>query len=317
LKPNSAELSEFAKSKAASLGFALCGVTGTLPRRQTEFYEWWVSMGFAAGMHYLKRQRSRRKHIKALFPAAKSVLVCAMRFPGSPPNPPTDLGQRAYGKVARYAQNTDYHDRLLPLLQQLGEALDNAAGTKGALSYVDTGPLSERALGARAGIGWIGKNSLLIHREEGSWLWLGEVITAAELQHDAPGTDHCGKCRRCVDACPTGAILEEIRAVDSRKCLSYWNIEHRGEITPELHGLMGNWLLGCDICQEVCPWNAHSERNGRPAPQVDYLATDDLLALTPATFEERFRGRAEGRAKLEGLQRNARIVQKNFENSQT
>lgn len=310
-----AELSAFAKSKAASLGFSLCGITGPLPRRQTEFYDWWVSMGFGAGMQYLKRQRSRRKNIKALFPAARSVVVCAMRIPGAPPSPPADLGKRAYGKVARYAQNSDYHDRLLPLLQELGLALDNAAGTKGAMAYVDTGPLSERALGARAGIGWVGKHSLLINREEGSWFWLGEVITAADLAHDAPGTDHCGKCRRCVDACPTGAILEDLHAVDSRKCLSYWNIEHRGPIPPEMHQRMGNWLVGCDICQEVCPWNAHSERLGREAPQVEYLASDDLLALSPAQFEEAFRGKAAGRARLEGIQRNARIVKKNFEDA--
>jgi epoxyqueuosine reductase len=307
------ELSAFAKSKAASLGFALCGITGSLPRKQTEFYDWWVSMGYGAGMQYLKRQRNRRKNIKAVLPTARTVIVCAMRFPGAPPAPPADLGQRAYGKVARYAQHTDYHDKILPLLQALATALDNAAGTKGAVSYVDTGPLSERAFAARAGVGWVGKHSLVINREEGSWLWLGEVITAANLAHDAPAADHCGKCRRCVDACPTGAILEDLRAVDSRKCLSYWNIEHRGDIPIEFHPPMKDWLVGCDICQEVCPWNAQSERAGHAAPQVEYLAADDLLALTPEQFAARFRGRAVERARLEGIQRNASIVKRNFQ----
>jgi epoxyqueuosine reductase len=178
---------------------------------------------------------------------------------------------------------------------------------------VDTGPLSERAFAAQAGVGWVGKHSLLINREEGSWLWLGEVITRAELAPDAPSADHCGTCRRCVDACPTGAIVEGLRSVDSRKCLSYWNIEQRGEIPPELHRPMGSWLLGCDICQEVCPWNAQSERRGRAAPPVEYVAADDLLALSPPELEARFRGKAAERARAEGLRRNALIVKKNFE----
>ncbi|MGZ3650147.1 MAG: tRNA epoxyqueuosine(34) reductase QueG [Bdellovibrionota bacterium] len=307
------ELTSFAKAKAESLGFALCGVTGALPRRQTEFYDWWVNMGFGAGMNYLRTQKNRRKHIKALVPGANSVVVCAMRFPGGASGVPADSDSRAYGKIARYALHSDYHDRILPLLEDLALALDGAAGTRGARAYIDTGPLSERAFASRAGVGWVGKHSLLINREEGSWLWLGEVITAAKLAPDAPAADHCGKCRRCLDACPTGAIVEDLRTVDSRKCLSYWNIEHRGAIPGEFHKPMGDWLLGCDICQEVCPWNAQSERVGREAPPVEYVAADDLLALTPEQFAERYRGRAVARAKLEGLQRNAKIVKKNFE----
>lgn len=305
------------KQKAASLGFALCGITGPLPKGKKEFYEWWVDQGFGAGMHYLRVQKNRRKHIKALLPRARSVVICAMRFPGSSSEAPTDLEKRAYGKIARYANQDDYHDRILPLLQELAHTIDAAAGVKESKAYVDTGPLSERAFAALAGVGWVGKNSLLIHPEEGSWFWLGEVVTAAELELDEPMADHCGKCRRCIDSCPTGAILENLRAVDSRKCLSYWNIEHRGEIPTELHKSMGQWLLGCDICQEVCPWNQHSLRKARSTlgePPVEYVAVDELLLLTPEEFATRYKGRALERARLSGIQRNARIVKKNFEN---
>lgn len=313
--PSPYELSQFAKDKAKSLGFALCGITGALPRGQTEFYEWWVDQGFAAGMHYLKTQKKRRKSVEEILPGARSVLVCAMRFPGGPPSEPADLADRAYGKVARYALHEDYHNTILPLLEQLALALDGAGGVSGSLAYVDTGALSERAFAAEAGLGWVGKNSLLIHPEEGSWFWLGEVITRAALTPDSPVADHCGKCRRCIDACPTGAIFEDIRAIDSRKCLPYWNIEHRGPIPENLRKPMGNWLLGCDICQEVCPWNAQASRKGRReigAPPVEYIAADDLLTMSKEEFKASYKGRALARAKLEGLQRNAAIVKENF-----
>ncbi|HEY8280792.1 MAG TPA: tRNA epoxyqueuosine(34) reductase QueG [Bdellovibrionota bacterium] len=309
------ELSLLVKEKASSLGFALCGITGALPRKRTEFFEWWVDQGFGAGMHYLKRQKSRRKSVEEILPGAKSVVVCAMRFPGAPEQKPEDLETRAYGKIARYALHKDYHETILPLLEQLAQSIDSAGGTTGSRAYVDTGALSERAFAAEAGLGWVGKNSLLLNQEEGSWFWLGEVITKAQLAPDSPVADHCGKCRRCVDACPTGAIVEHLRSVDSRKCLSFWNIEQRGNIPQEFHKPMGHWLLGCDICQEVCPWNAHSLKESRKehgAPPVEYVAIDDLLLLSESEFQHRYKGRAVERAKLAGLRRNARIVKENF-----
>ncbi len=307
-----ADLSAFTKERAAALGFSLCGVTGALPRARTEFYEWWVNMGFGGAMHYLRQQIRRRASIEKILPGAKSVVICAMRIPASAAPPPSDLGKRAYGKIARYALHQDYHARLLPLLEQLGREIDERAGTTRAHAYVDTGPVSERAFAAQAGLGWIGKHSLLINRDEGSWLWLGEVVTRAELAPDAPTADHCGTCRRCLDACPTGAIVENLRAVDARKCLSYWNIEQRGPIPEDFHRPMGDWLLGCDICQEVCPWNAQSARRGREEPNVEYLAIEEILSLTEEEFALRFRGRAAERAELAGLKRNAEIVKKNF-----
>ncbi len=300
-------LSSWVKEEAQSLGFSLCGISGELSRGRAEFHEWWLNQGFGANMFYLRRKKS----LGSILPGARAAVVCALRFPGGAV---VDGGDGASGKIARYALNEDYHDRLLPMLEELGRRLDEKAGVEGSLAYVDTGPLNERALAAQAGIGWIGKNAMLIHPEEGSWFWLGEVITRAPLVADEPMADHCGKCRRCVDACPTGAIIEGLRTVDSKKCLSYWNIEHRGPIPAEFQGKMGDWLLGCDICQEVCPWNEHSLRKARVdvgAPPLEYLPLAEILGLDEEGFKKRFRGRAVSRAKRAGLQRNAEIVERN------
>lgn len=303
------------KSKAHALGFSLAGVSGPVSRGEIEFHEWWVDQGFGADMHFLRRQRERRKSIEQILPGARSAVVVALRFPGGETSPPADRDQKAYGKFARYALHDDYHGRMLPLLEELARFIDEVAGVEGSLAYVDTGAVSERALAASAGIGWIGKNAMLIHPEEGSWFWLGEVITRAALQPDSPLADRCGTCRRCIDACPTGAIYEGIRAIDSRKCLGYLNIEHRGPIPEEFHAPMGDWLLGCDICQEVCPWNGQALRKGRKeigAPPVEYVAVDEILSLTAEEFRARYKHRAASRAKLDGLKRNAEIVKKNF-----
>jgi epoxyqueuosine reductase QueG len=187
------------------------------------------------------------------------VVVCALRFPGR------SRGE-AHRPRARWARwpatpcTTTTTTGSFPLLEELARRIDSGGGVEGSLAYVDTGALSERAFAAEAGLGWVGKNAMLIHPEEGSWFWLGEVVTRASLAYRrAHGRPLRQSAAAAFDACPTGAILEERpRAVDSRKCLSYWNIEHRGPIPEEFHKPMGEWLLGCDICQEVCPWNAHS-----------------------------------------------------------
>lgn len=319
--PTPRELSAWIKAEALSLGFTLTGVSAPLPRKRTEFFNWWVDQGFGAGMHFLRRQKERRQSLDQILPGAKAALVVALRFPGPAPEPSTtpnalqpEAGSELTGKVARYALNVDYHARLLPLLETLAQRLDQQAGTAGSLAYVDTGALNERALAAQAGLGWVGKNAMLISPAEGSWFWLGEIITRAELEPDEPLADHCGKCRRCLDACPTGAIFENLRAIDSRKCLSYWNIEHRGPIPSELHAPMGEWLLGCDICQEVCPWNGQAERKGRKeigAPAALEIPLHEIFAMDKAAFKQKYGNTALARAKLEGLQRNAKIVQAN------
>lgn len=307
--------SRFVKDKALALGFHLAGVAAPPSRRTVEFHEWWVDQGFGAGMHFLQSQRRRRKSLEEILPGARSVAVVALRFPGGGVERPPDAATRPYGKIARYALHDDYHGRLFPLLEELARAIDAECGVADSLAYVDTGAVSERALAEAAGLGWIGKNAMLIHPEEGSWFWLGEVITRAELAPDTPLADRCGTCRRCLDACPTDAILEGVRAVDSRKCLAYLNIEHRGPIPAEFHGPMGDWLLGCDICQEACPWNAQAGRKARAGggePPLEYVPVDEILALTPEEFRARYKHRAVARAKIEGLKRNAEIVKKNF-----
>lgn len=304
-------LSHHIKQEAFSLGFSLAGVSGPSRRRDVEFHEWWVRQGFGAGMFFLRNQLPRRKSLEAILPGAQAALVCALPFPGGEELRPSEPA----GKVARYAMHSDYHDRLLPLLKELGSRLDQAAGTEGSLAYVDTGPVNERALAASAGLGWIGKNGMLIHPKQGSWFWLGEIITRANLAPDSPMADHCGSCRRCLDACPTSAILEDLRTIDSRKCLSYWNIEHRGDIPQELHKPMGEWLLGCDICQEVCPWNHHSLKHGRAelgAPPAEWIPLEEILSATEADFKKRYGSRAVARAKFSGMQRNAKIVKGNL-----
>jgi len=308
----SIDLTSRVKAEAAGLGFTLCGISGPLKSGRSDFFDWWVDQGFGAGMFFLKRQKARRRDLDSILAGAKSVVVCAVRFPGVPnPAPPP---ASPHGKVARYVQAEDYHRGILPKLEELARKIDALAGTTESKAYVDTGAINERAYGAQSGIGWVGKNALLINPEEGSWFWIGEVVTRAELVPDGPMTDHCGKCRRCLDACPTGAILEDLRAIDSRKCLAYWNIEHRGPIPLEFHKPMGDWLVGCDICQEVCPWNAHSVKRGRAevgAPQPGYVPFAAFEKISDDEFRAQYRGSALSRPKLEGLRRNIAILSGN------
>ena len=301
------EKTEAIKREALRLGFQLCGISGKLSAKNSEFYEWWVNQGFGADMHFLKTQKKRRRDISEVLPGAKSVIVCALRFPGGPER----LAKADEGKLARYAAGEDYHNRLLPLLSSLAKFTDQKCNSEGSLAYVDTGPIGERAFAAQAGIGWIGKNAMLIHPEEGSWFWIGEVITRAALTPDSPMADRCGKCRACIDACPTQAIFEGIRAIDSRRCLSYLNIENRGTIPKEFETKMGSWVLGCDICQEVCPWNQQTLRTGRKeigAPPVELVSLEEIMNMTPEQFQHKYKKRAVSRPKLVGLKRNAKAV---------
>jgi epoxyqueuosine reductase len=296
------------KQQAEALGFALCGVSGPLEKKHTDFYEWWVQQGYGAGMFYLRSQLSKRQDLEKILPDAKAVIMLAMPFPGGGQNPPDSPSPA--GKVARYAVNEDYHHTLLPKVQELAEALDRSCGSK-SLAYVDTGALNERAYAAQGGIGWIGKNAMLIHPDWGSWLWLASIVTTAPLAPDPLLADHCGKCRKCIEACPTGAILENLRAVDSNKCIPYWNIEHRGEIPETIATKMDPWILGCDICQEVCPWNSHSLKMGRKdmgEPLVEWQPLAEILQMEKSEFGK-FQDRAHSRAKWEGWQRNAKILE--------
>ena len=319
------------KSKAQEMGFPLVGITAARIRpRQTEFYDWWLNQGFAGNMHYLWRQRHARSQLDKILPGVQSVVVVALPFHAAQSElaSPTESSETVLpteptGRVARYAQGEDYHfslrRMLTPLQSYIDEHADVPEGTR-SLTYVDGGPLPERYLGSQAGIGWIGKNAMLINRGHGSWFWLGEILTTLTLTPDLPITDHCGSCRRCVEACPTDAIIEDLRTIDSRKCISYLTIEQRGAIEPRYHKAIGDWLLGCDICQDVCPWNEHSgtqhrrepNHKMRPIPQ-ERLPLRQFFQMNTKEFKNQYSQRALSRPKLKGLQRNARIVEKNLE----
>lgn len=306
------------KSKANDLGFALCGISGSLEKKYSDYYEWWVQQGYGAGMFFLRSQMEKRKSLENVLPNAKAVVMLGIPFPGKEEQTSDskaatkeiDIGHGSpMGKVARYAVDQDYHLTILPKVQLLAEQMDQEFGSK-SLSYVDTGAINERAYAAQAGLGWVGKNAMLIHPEWGSWLWLACIVTTAPLAPDPLMADHCGKCRKCIDHCPTGAILENLRMVDSNRCISYWNIEHRGEIPNQIAEKMSPWILGCDICQEVCPWNNHSLKQNRSEmgePKVEWVSVQSIMQMTKEEFSQ-FRDRAHWRAKWEGWQRNAKIL---------
>jgi len=289
---------------ARALGFPLAGAAplGALPRR--DFLDAWLAAGRAGGMTWLERRSAERCDPRLAHPWARSIVVLA--HPYRPPPPPdADWRERLTGRVAAYALGADYHDRLHELLRALIARL--AASFAGARfhAYVDTGPVLEREWAARAGLGWVGKNTLLLHRGMGSYFFLAELFTDLELDPVPLPADSCGGCTRCLAGCPTNA-LESGYAMDPRRCLAYLTIEHRGAIPPLLRPALDNWIFGCDVCQEVCPWNREA---ADPGP-ADVLAPAlvPLMALDVAGFRARFRGTAVTRTKRRGLLRNVAVA---------
>ena len=297
------------KARAAALGFDACGIAAAGPADPDDALGRWLGRGFHADMAWIERTRTVRQDVRLKLPGARSVIVVARNY--HVPRPPMPPGA---GKVASYAWGRDYHRVLKKPLVALAKYL--AELEPGAQSYasVDSGPVLERSWAARAGVGWIGKNSLVLRRDLGSWFFLGTVITTLELVPDAPVSAHCGSCRACIDACPTRAIVEE-GVVDSRRCISYLTIENRGEIPHALRRGVGEWIFGCDICQEACPWNRQvpdtSETAFLPRPGLAHLDPAEILAMDNTAFDARFAGSPIRRAKHAGMVRNARIVGEN------
>ncbi len=294
------------KQYACELGFDLCGIAAAGPAQTHARYVEWLAHGYHAGMDYLARPDAiaRRADLRAWWPAAQSVIVVAMNYYAPPP---VHLPAGRTGRVARYAWGPDYHRVMTDKLEQLAAWIEaEFPGNPTARICVDTGAVLEREWAVRAGLGWIGKNAMLIHPRLGSWLVLGELVVDLALAPDAPFvSDRCGTCTRCLQACPTQCILPD-RTLDARRCLSYLTIESRDEIPVELRKKMGNWVFGCDVCQEVCPWN----RRARPSLNVrgnpDWVALDpaEITAMDEATFRARFAGSALRRARRSGLIRN-------------
>ena len=291
--------------EAQALGFSLVGTTPLAPSPRADYIRRWLADGRAGEMTWLLRGSEDRLDPTRRFGWARSAIVVAWPYPPAPPAP-ADWREHLTGRMAAYALGRDYHDRvrgrLGTLVQKLGRVLPGARFHR----YVDTGPLLERELAAAAGLGWIGKHTLLLHRGAGSWFVLGTILTSAVLDPVAPSGDHCGTCTRCVAACPTGA-LEQGYTMDPRRCISYLTIEHRSAIAPALRSATLNWVFGCDVCQEVCPWNAPAV----PAAGEDawlYPSLTEVLTLDEAAFRHRFRGTAVLRATRRGLVRNAAVA---------
>jgi epoxyqueuosine reductase len=306
------------RAAARRLGFALCGFARIRRPPHAEFVSRWLADGNAASMAYIERGLAKRLDPHLVLPAARSVITLGCRYL-PPPLPPIDWQRALRGRIAAYALGTDYHLVIERKLQSLCAFINGlrsgaAAGPASMRPYVDTGPVLEREWAAGGGVGWFGKNTNILHTEEGSWFFLAEILTTLELEPDAPLADHCGTCTRCMDLCPTAALAPGY-VLDARLCISYLTIEHRGPIPIELRAKLGNWIFGCDVCQEVCPWNEKlARREGTPETHALLPYLPDLLMLSDDEFRARFRNSAVRRAKREGLARNVAVALGNTRN---
>ena len=300
-----ATLTESVKALALELGFDLVATGPADPPEHGAALRRWVEAGHAATMGYLERRLEERLDPRRVLPGARSVLCVALNYYQGEP------ADASWRPVARYAWGRDYHDVIAPRLERLAAHLAEAGGAR-SRGYVDTGPVLERDLAARAGLGWVGKNTMLLHPRLGSWFFLGVLLTTAELARDAPLADRCGSCRACLDACPTGAFVAPY-VLDARRCISYLTIEHRGDIDPDLQPAMAGWQFGCDICQDVCPWNRKAPTTAEAdfVPEAAYPGAEAVSAMDDADFRRHFAGTPILRAKAAGMRRNALIYWKN------
>jgi epoxyqueuosine reductase len=309
------------QDEALRLGFALVGVTTPAPPPHFQIFEQWLNAGRHAGMAYLAKSPSlqRRANPLLVLPECRSILVLGMRYPSSPAEatPAVEGGEQTSpyrGKIAGYAWGQDYHLTIPPRLQSLIAFIESQIGkTVPHCAYTDSGPILERDLAQRAGLGWIGKSTNLIHPRMGSYLLLSEILLGIDLDSNPPFEhDRCGTCRRCQEACPTQCILPN-RTLDASRCIAYLTIENKDAIPVALRSKMGDWIFGCDICQQVCPWNRRSDDQGaaesllhRPGiPRSDLI---EMLTLTPESFALHFRGSPVKRARYAGFLRNTAVA---------
>jgi epoxyqueuosine reductase len=305
------------KHRALEMGFDAVGVASLEPSAHADELDQWLAAGYAGSMAYLHRQADKRKHPAHIMPDARVAVVTLTNYFHGSTDPGLAPGvSRVSGKVAQYAWSTDYHTVIGRRLERLATALREIAPGARTRCYVDAGPVPERELAQRAGLGWIGKNTLLIHPTIGSFTFIGVVFTDAELACDLPfQADRCGTCRRCLDACPTDAFVEP-RVLDARRCISYLTIEHAAPFREDERRLVGDWLFGCDVCQDVCPWNvtfAESTSDPELAVRAEVAAPDpaELVAVAPEDFERRFGDTPFERPGADGMRRNAAAVSAN------
>ena len=304
---------------AREAGFDRAGVAALTPSEQGSHLRRWLDRGEHAGMEWMARRRSVREDPARLLEGARSALCVALQY--WPLEGEAEPAGDLWPRVARYARGRDYHDVMGKRLKRLAARIRDELPGCGTRPYVDTGPILERELAARAGLGAQGKNTMLLSRDHGSWFLLGEILLtlAPEGARSAAASDLCGHCSRCLEACPTGALREPYR-LDSNRCISYWTIEHRGDLPPAARAMIGDWVFGCDVCQQVCPWNDRP-RSGRPLggdhpelklpPERAVLDLEGLLELDRDGYLERFRVSPMKRARLEGLKRNAAMAMGN------
>ncbi len=284
-------------------------------RPDVAFFHFWVERGYHGALGYLEGDRARvRGELERLLPGVRSVICLALNY-NAPLPYSTSSPDATRAWISRYAWGEDYHQVLREKLEAFVEALRRRVGAPfQAKICVDTSPVLERALARQSGVGWMGKNTCLISQKLGSWLFLGEVLTTLEIEPDAPAADRCGTCTRCIDACPTGAILEPY-VLDSRLCISYWTIEARGAIPAEMRPGLGRHVFGCDICQDVCPWNRKAAVTSEPAfqPRAELLnpPLEALARISEEQFQEMFRDSPVRRAKYRGFMRNVCVAMGN------
>ncbi|MEP6593690.1 MAG: tRNA epoxyqueuosine(34) reductase QueG [Acidobacteriota bacterium] len=303
---------DWVKTEAAGLGFDLCGIAPAAHFPELDFLDQWLARGFAGEMHYLQRSAARRADVRAVLPSAQSVIALGVVYNARRPYSVehSDPGTAA---IARYAWGDDYHEVIGGRLDRLARRIAAAAGASfESRAYVDTGPVQERVFAQRAGLGWIGKNTCLINPEIGSWVFLAVVICNLPLAPDTPELDHCGTCTLCLEACPTGALVEP-GVLDSTRCLSYLTIETKGAIPEAQRHSLGEHAYGCDICQDVCPWNqtpttaVTDDPPWQPRPGLDAPRLLDLWRRTDDELRALLKGSAMKRAGVRRLRRNLAV----------
>jgi epoxyqueuosine reductase len=320
------EIRNIIQCAASDAGFDICGIAPASDSTELQHFPQWIAAGHAGEMKYLEARDEqgelKRGSLSRVAPWAKSVIVCAINYNTDYPYS-TNINDSSRGWISRYAwSREDYHDAVLRRLKQVEAALHESMppdlhATLTTRSYVDTGPIVERVCAKYAGVGWIGKNTCIINQKKGSWLFLGVILTSLELVPDLPAPDRCGTCTRCIEACPTDAFLGPYQ-LDSNKCIAYLTIEKRGSIPEELRAGIGHHVFGCDICQDVCPWNRKAPASAapefQPRPGLVNPALAWLAEMTVEEFRETFRGSPIRRTKHSGLRRNVAIAMGNSGN---
>jgi epoxyqueuosine reductase len=308
MQQNLSAYSQFIKTEAKNLGFLFCGIAkAEFLEEEAPRLETWLNKGMHGEMRYMENYFDKRLDPRLLVDGAKSVISLGLNYY-------TDTIQldSSAPKISKYAYGADYHSVIKEKLKQLLEIINQKIGEVGGRAFVDSAPVLDKAWAKKAGMGWVGKNTNLISKKAGSFFFLAELIVDIELEYDIePTADHCGNCTRCIDACPTDAIVGPY-VVDGSRCISYLTIELKDEIPQEFKGKMDNWMFGCDICQDVCPWNRfsviHSEPAFTPHPEIQGLNKQDWEDITTNVFQKVFKNSAVKRTKFEGLTRNIQFL---------